>query len=676
MRTDDEEYADGPSAAAVLAVADGLRRRDPQLAAALAEHAARLSQGDGPRGEAELAAVLARRELDRPDEVVGRGMPSLLAAEDEGRERDAAVLRCALVDAALALGDVAVAEALLEPVVTADGLPEHVRLVVAVARADLAASLGDVRAADAVAAEVQGLAAGREEQLLARADLDLARARARRAARDHTGARDILRVVVDEPVPEAVDGGRRRLLAVAELVETELDLDEPTAACSIAEPLLDRLGDVTTALPLARLRCQLAARAHLPAGELVQAAALARAAVDGLTGRGHDRCLAAAEEILADVAEARDELDAALAARRRAHHLERDALLTQGAVRVALAAGLRSSVAATGVPAGPAARVHEAAEVPVASRATAGRARAGASVASGSAPRRGHDADAPAAGVSSGRLPDRADGVSGRRRARPGPEDPVGVDGDGPARTVDACSVLRGPTPHGLSRILEEITADARSGSAAGSDAGTDTPADGERNGSLRSLRDLEALGSTGLGHATNGHGANEHGQNGHGPSAAGAAEDAVTPERADGGVDGDEEYARELRLTLVDLLAEYGDDELPRADAPTRGATELAPAGRAAPLTAWSFHESSTPARSSAGEGTRDGARTGDVPTDAGPDSGARLADLLAEAMDAFRRAAPGNGTIGPAPAPDHPTALRTDHRTDHRTDRWGVRR
>lgn len=584
MRADDEGWADGPSAAAVLAVAEGLRRRDPQLSAALAEHAARLSDDGGRRGEAELSSVLARRELDRPDEVASRGVPALREAEREGRDRDAAVLRCTLADAALTWSDLAVARALLAPLASGEGLPEHVRLVLAVARADLAAATGDVPAADARAAESEAFSATREERLLARSDLLRARARARRVDGDLGAARDLLERACREPVPDAVDGGRRQVLAVDELAEVLVALGEPEAAGEAAEPALGRVDDVVTALPLARLRCRTASGVRLPAGELDEAEALARVAADGLAGRGHERAVAMAEEVLAGVAEARGDLAAALVACRRAHHLERQALLAEGPHRVGLA------------------------------------------LAVGCAP-------PPAAVASGGDSPGRGDLV-GRRRARPDTTSVARGNGARAARHGDQAAEpmpprSEGATPHGLTRILDEITADARS-------AGVDD----------------EAGAST-----TNGHrgaasrGRSEDGRNGAAPLPGRGSRRAGPPDAAVGAADDADEYAGELRLTRQDLLAEYG--ATPPDPAGTRAGTNghgADPAGP--PPTAWSFHDEQARAEAHAPDPTaEDGAE---------PDGGARLADLLAEAMDAFRRAAPEHGSIDPTPSERRPPRWR----------------
>lgn len=599
MRADDEGWADGPSAAAVLAVAEGLRRRDPQLSAALAEHAARLSDDGGRRGEAELSAVLARRELDRPDEVAGRGVPALREAERESRDRDAAVLRCTLADAALTWSDVAVARTLLAPLASGEGLPEHVRLVLAVARADLAAATGDVATADATAAESEAFSATREERLLARSDLLRARARARRVDGDLGAARDLLERACREPVPDAVDGGRRQVLAVGDLVEVLVALGEPAAAGDVAEPALGRVDDVVTALPLARLRCRTASGVRLPAGDLDEAEALARVAADGLAGRGHERAVAAAEEVRAAVAEARGDLVAALAASRRAHQLEQQALLAEAPHRV----GLALAVGCTPAP--------------------------GATTPAADPPARSE--------------------LVGRRRARSETASALRTNGARPTRHDDHAAEpvpprSAGATPHGLTRILEEITADARS---ATTDAGAATGA---------------TAGASGTASTTNGHhgvassrGRPDEGRNGAAVLPGRGGRRAARPDDDAVGADDADEYAGELRLTRQDLLAEYGaaPPDPSAARAGTNG--HATPGSAGPPPTAWSFHDEP-------GASGRTEAPTHDPTAEdsAEPDGGARLADLLAEAMDAFRRAAPEQGSIDPTPSERRPPRWR----------------
>ncbi|MDD7942065.1 hypothetical protein PHK61_26980 [Actinomycetospora lutea] len=84
-----------------------------------------------------------------------------------------------------------------------------------------------------------------------------------------------------------------------------------------------------------------------------------------------------------------------------------------------------------------------------------------------------------------------------------------------------------------------------------------------------------------------------------------------------------DDEYRRELALTLVDLLSEYEDAAPPPPVAGRTAATSAGPRADATP-----------PAHSS---------RTGVPSARRADDSGPRLADLLADAMDAYHSADPG---------------------------------
>ncbi|MEJ2861406.1 hypothetical protein [Actinomycetospora flava] len=101
-----------------------------------------------------------------------------------------------------------------------------------------------------------------------------------------------------------------------------------------------------------------------------------------------------------------------------------------------------------------------------------------------------------------------------------------------------------------------------------------------------------------------------------------------------------DDEYRRELALTLVDLLSEYQDAAPPAPAPPTSQLNGRTPGtngdGRARPPTR--------------GGGTRNGVPSARKADDSGP----RLADLLADAMDAYHSAGPGT------PAPDEHRARR----------------
>lgn len=93
---------------------------------------------------------------------------------------------------------------------------------------------------------------------------------------------------------------------------------------------------------------------------------------------------------------------------------------------------------------------------------------------------------------------------------------------------------------------------------------------------------------------------------------------------------DVDDEYRRELALTLVDLLSEY-QDAAPKAEAPSPMTSRIQ--GR--PTATTGDGRTRSPASGST--------RTGVPSARQADDSGPRLADLLAEAMDAYHSAGPG---------------------------------
>jgi hypothetical protein len=125
----------------------------------------------------------------------------------------------------------------------------------------------------------------------------------------------------------------------------------------------------------------------------------------------------------------------------------------------------------------------------------------------------------------------------------------------------------------------------------------------------------------------------------------------APLPTSPPAGIDPDDPDG-ELALTLAGLLAEYQGAAAPRTGSERGPAAEVAvPAARphasgsmALPVTDQRFAprpgDAPDPASSSTGAGPAGRARRGE--------NGARLADLLAEAMDAFRHTGPGEGTPG----------------------------
>lgn len=346
----------GTTASTILEVANGLRWRDPQLSAALAEHAVRLAGGDAEvRGAAERAAVLALGQLDRGVDVVARALPQLREAERVGRVADAASLRCELASAAVRCEDADLAEALLGPLADGAVLPSTVRVEALTAWAGARALRGDVEGADAAAEQAQGLLAGDGgPDVLRGIDLDRTRARARRRRGDPAGALTVLRAAPEAGDPAGDDAGRRAALLVADRVDLLLDLHRMTEARAEADDVLRWVPEVSTALPLGRIRCALARRAHLPAGELDAAEALARAAHQDLAPRGHDAQTAEALQVLAAVAEARGDLPRTADALRRAHTLELAAHDAVADTRVALTAALAAPAASRESPRVPA----------------------------------------------------------------------------------------------------------------------------------------------------------------------------------------------------------------------------------------------------------------------------------------------------------------------------------
>lgn len=341
-----------PSAATVLEVADGLRWQDPNLSAALAEHAVRLAGDDAAlRGAAERSAVRALGELDQPGVVVARAVPQLEAAVTDRRPDDAAALRFVLVGAALQSGDATAARGLLDAAlaeVSPRSAPE-LRGELELRTAQVLAVEADVSGADAAVRRAEAAVswtAGAPASSASALDLVRARATARRASGDVAGAVALLGSAAPTGVAGTEpDGGRRALLVIVDLVCALLDLGDAAGARARAAGFLHQAPGPTTALPLGQLRCSVAGRIHLPARELDAADAVARTAEADLSARGHDAVAATACEIVASVAEARGDLAAALAAVRRAHALEMRAVEEQHRVRRALAGVLVTAAA-------------------------------------------------------------------------------------------------------------------------------------------------------------------------------------------------------------------------------------------------------------------------------------------------------------------------------------------
>ncbi|WP_433782531.1 hypothetical protein ACQPX6_21925 [Actinomycetospora sp. CA-101289] len=158
-----------------------------------------------------------------------------------------------------------------------------------------------------------------------------------------------------------------------------------------------------------------------------------------------------------------------------------------------------------------------------------------------------------------------------------------------------------------------------------------------------------------------NGHDGHDHGDRGHDRRPPPRRSDPATttvaaasgrpeqPERdrpAPGGAD--DELARELALTLVDLLAEYQDPAVPLGGPGTATPTPARPpSARAAPRPSRTGTNGSAPRRRPP-RGEQSGVPAARPPAE--PDApGPRLADLLADAMDVYHRSDPD-----PAPADD----------------------
>ena len=329
----------GLSVSAILEVAEGLRWTDPQLSVALAEHAARAAAGDaGVRSAAERSAVLALGRSDRAAELVLRALPHLREAERDGRAADAAVLRCELARAAVRCGDPDAAEALLEPLAGGRVLPPTARADALIAWGAARAARGDVAGVDAATRQVQEIV-GKPGDARGTA-IQRSRAEARRVAGDAAGALEVLRAVA--PEGDGADGGREAAMVAADHVEVLVELGRLDEAREVARPALAFASGATTALALGRLRCVLARRVHLAAGDLDTAESLAREAETDLTAAGHEAQVAEAVEVLADVAGRRGETGRAVEELRRAQEHATAAREETTRARIALAVALAS----------------------------------------------------------------------------------------------------------------------------------------------------------------------------------------------------------------------------------------------------------------------------------------------------------------------------------------------
>ncbi|MDD7919437.1 hypothetical protein [Actinomycetospora callitridis] len=232
-------------------------------------------------------------------------------------------------------------------------------------------------------------------------------------------------------------------------------------------------------------------------------------------------------------------------------------------------------------------------------------------------------------------LADRGHGDTGRGTASPYDSDPLGLE----RLTAGARDEDRERSGRRRRDALDDpdpVTTTAHPGVA-------HTGTNGQNGQGARGADSRSALGRSALGGSALGQGV------------------TTGPGAGPGGAD--DELARELALTLVDLLSEYEDAGVPLGGGLTNGTptplngtnghravTPSAPGARpaapaAAPRTFTgtdATHATPTSATPSRNAGPR-GPRTG-VPSARGADdAGPRLADLLADAMDAYHSAGPG---------------------------------
>ena len=225
-------------------------------------------------------------------------------------------------------------------------------------------------------------------------------------------------------------------------------------------------------------------------------------------------------------------------------------------------------------------------------------------------------------------LADRGYGATGRGRASPDDSDPLGL-GRLTTGARDEDRERSGSRPRDALDGPDPATVAARPGAAQAGRTGTN----GQAGPNARDADSQSALGQGG----TTGPGA--------GPGGA------------------DDELARELALTLVDLLSEYEDAGVPLGGGLTHGSptplngtnghTTVAPSsalgGRpagpaAAPRTSTGTGAThATPSRNAEPRGSRNGVPSARRADDSGP----RLADLLADAMDAYHSAGPGPDAV-----------------------------
>ena len=304
----------GATASTILEVADGpaLARPAAQRGARRARRPSRRRRRRGARPRRSVRRSWRWASSTAAADVVARALPQLREAERAGRVADAASLRCELASAAVAVrGPGRSPRRSSVPSPTARSCRRRSGSRPSTAWAGARALRGDVEGADAAARAGRGPLVERRRTGRAAPDRPRPGSCQRRGAAVATaaGALAVLRAA-----PAAGDPCRRRRRPARGAARrrpgrapSRPAAGPPRRARGRAD-VLARSPRSPTALPLGRLRCALARRAHLPAGELDAAEALARDAEQDLAPRGHDAQTAEALQVLAAVAEARGDL--------------------------------------------------------------------------------------------------------------------------------------------------------------------------------------------------------------------------------------------------------------------------------------------------------------------------------------------------------------------------------
>ncbi|MBB4689459.1 hypothetical protein [Amycolatopsis jiangsuensis] len=273
----------------LIARAEALHLRAPELALVLGERAAALAEAAGADGHwvrAESLVVSARVRVGDRTGTVGRAVAALRAAEHAGYVSTAARLRIDLAVCARSLGVPLMGLAALRPALSKDVLPS-LRAEAFCHLVGCLAQFGRKPELDRVLVEADKLlvaddALDADTRLLLRALLRNGTAAHRRRHGDLTAAADAARTglgfleKLDRP---GDDGGLVRTRLVLQLVSTLLDRGDADMAYDIAEPVLRAPVRAAGVAPSAWLRLAVATRVHLPAGSGEAAAELVREAV-------------------------------------------------------------------------------------------------------------------------------------------------------------------------------------------------------------------------------------------------------------------------------------------------------------------------------------------------------------------------------------------------------------